>query len=410
MKVPRHRSMVCLGFGVSLFAVVAYVLNINQSKFARKVQPMLMTQYEFNATANPPTLQNEKCPNVTKGMMRGKWRPRKLTRTEQSEIDGFLARARKVHGILSLQRNDSKCWNISLSNKWFRALCNPNGPTPCCHGTTCVKKTVDECKCPNCYDHRHSVHAEYSTWEPEDSRCLVKNFTAQKACDLLQGLTITFVGDSLLRHIYTGFLLLLSNNPFDGAIKTDAPKDIRKQCEGMDMFTEKNCRIWLKRYTFVCNNSNYIEMRDTYKAKDVGNFRGVAKQMINKQNTIIVLSIGLHDQLNSKRVLQDFIMPVFRLKEKEKSSWPKLIWSTIHSRSHLIFRKDIHDHFKKTKEFNDIMTTHMIRHGVPVFDTFNMTHGVVSPDGTHYGSGINIMKAQMLLNFLQEIKSSKLKN
>lgn len=40
--------------------------------------------------------------------------------------------------------------------------------------------------------------------------------------------------------------------------------------------------------------------------------------------------------------------------------------------------------------------------GVPVFDTFNLTLGVHSYVGTHYGAGVNMIKAQLFLKLLDQ--------
>ena len=52
--------------------------------------------------------------------------------------------------------------------------------------------------------------------------------------------------------------------------------------------------------------------------------------------------------------------------------------------------------------FNLSMEKYLSVHGIPVFDTFSLTSGVRSIDGTHFGMGLNMVKAQLFLNFLQE--------
>ena len=39
---------------------------------------------------------------------------------------------------------------------------------------------------------------------------------------------------------------------------------------------------------------------------------------------------------------------------------------------------------------------------LPYFDTFAITAGATSFDGMHYGLGVNMLKAQLLLNYIRE--------
>ena len=64
-------------------------------------------------------------------------------------------------------------------------------------------------------------HAEYSTWIPSHPGCTYHQHTAQEACDILKGMRIAFVGDSLVRHVYTALLLVITGNMKDGAMKGD---------------------------------------------------------------------------------------------------------------------------------------------------------------------------------------------
>ena len=56
---------------------------------------------------------------------------------------------------------------------WFRALCNPDGDTPCCYGNRCVAREIESCRCDDCYDLRQPVNAELAEWVPKDPDCKV---------------------------------------------------------------------------------------------------------------------------------------------------------------------------------------------------------------------------------------------
>ncbi|ESO93877.1 hypothetical protein LOTGIDRAFT_153351 [Lottia gigantea] len=176
---------------------------------------------------------NEKqhCPNVLGHMMEGVWRQKAMSLKETNDIELFWDDSRKQHGLnVTLQRNDSKCGNVSFPHKtgskmqWFRGLCDRKGNTPCCFNNQCVNRSPDQCRCKDCYDMRQQIHAEYSDFISKDQRCQIKQFNYIEACDLLTNATLAFVGDSYVRHIFTAVLLLLRNNYVDGALSQNVKK------------------------------------------------------------------------------------------------------------------------------------------------------------------------------------------
>ena len=76
---------------------------------------------------------------------------------------------------------------------------------------------------------------------------------------------------------------------------------------------------------------------------------------------------------------------------------------TVHAQGSLkpvAFSKDQNNH--AISHYNQKMKEFLKPLGIPVFDVFHLTLGVKSYDGTHFGVGVNMMKAQLLLNFLEE--------
>ncbi|XP_048252487.1 ankyrin repeat domain-containing protein 2-like [Haliotis rufescens] len=60
--------------------------------------------------------------------------------------------------------------------------------------------------------------------------------------------------------------------------------------------------------------------------------------------------------------------------------------------------------------FNRYMEDLVGGFNVSVFDTFNMTKGVRSVDGVHYGPGVNLVKAQIYLNYILELQRQEIWN
>ncbi|XP_071104505.1 uncharacterized protein [Haliotis cracherodii] len=391
--------------------------------------PYIMTQreYQIEQTVDPGTVEKKqvcnihngarfritgviapvKCPDVGECMMRGRWRTRPITSLEKQKVDDYIFCYRREHGVAeTLQRSDGKCFSLSSDggNGRFRALCDPDGPTPCCCDNICVNKTFKDCKCPGCQDLRNLIHAEYSTWQPEDPRCMVKNFTAKEACDLLQGATVAFVGDSLMRHLYTVLLTVLTNNGHDGAIDSNAPKDIQNRCAGWKILTEKVCLPWIKWNVTVCNNSVRFQFFEYFRSSFSQTFLDLGTSLYGENKSLLVAGIGLHEDYEFTKVFHKFLWPFLQNQIDNGSVWPKVVWSAADSSSLIVSKVDIEEELHKTRIFNQLMRDRMERYGVTVFDTFNMTKGVATPDGTHYGFGLNLMKAQMFLNLVLEMR------
>ncbi|XP_067655649.1 uncharacterized protein [Haliotis asinina] len=370
------------------------------------------TQMETNDFIAPAKKQNlglsessdsYRCPDVNTGMMKGRWRPRTLTAQEKVTIDTFLKSVR-YRVPKPMQRRDGKCGNVAYKNVYYvRALCNPEGTTPCCYGNRCTNKSPDNCKCPNCYDLRNEIHAEYSTWEPQDSRCQVKTFTAQQTCDLLQDHTIAVIGNSFMRHLYTALVLMLNNFDSRGVFRAGKPSDI--SCDGMYAFSTKACRPKLIRAATLCNGTLNVDVSELPRASEAKRFHERFRSLLHRKNTVILVGIGIHDHFNFDLVYNEYIYPVVDVIRKKKASWPKLIWFATHKFGIMKSPKMPKQLNSHVVAFNKRMSEALGKYHIPIFDTYNLTSGVMSMDGAHFGIGVNSMKVQMLLNYLVELKS-----
>ena len=127
------------------------------------------------------------------------------------------------------------------------------------------------------------------------------------------------------------------------------------------------------------------------------------RQNLNKEKTIIAIGVGLHIVLNAEKVQKYIMEPVLEIKKSSGSVWPYILWISVLAHGSL---KDtyynIPSHNYRVTRFNLDMDEYLSAFGIPVFDTLNLTRGVRSIDGTHFGIGINIMKAQLFMNFIKE--------
>ena len=105
-------------------------------------------------------------------------------------------------------RSDKRCGNLTDGRRWFRALCDEEGDTPCCFNNVCVNKTASQCTCSACYDLRRTVVAEHATWRPADATCeTVAWLSVEEMCRLLKEWRLVLIGDSLMRHVYRALLM-----------------------------------------------------------------------------------------------------------------------------------------------------------------------------------------------------------
>ncbi|CAG5114981.1 unnamed protein product, partial [Candidula unifasciata] len=312
----------------------------------------------------------------------------------------------------SYQRADGKCGDVAYERSpqyphmWFKSICNPKGDTPCCHTNRCINVSETDCRCPTCYDERQSIHAEYAQWKPEDDRCMVKNFTSVEACSLLNGTTLHFVGDSFIRHVFAAMVILLTNNP-EGAIKASSPQKVRDHCQGMHQITWSECRDYLDMNRSLCGGTVKVKIKNN---TDVGHTKRLPDLVSSDFPKSHILKAENLDISNSSRVRRkadtgNSPLPITSQTSPrttvDNKPWPRLLWIGAHSPGLLKSSKFSEQTAAGVQSFNKNVYKVLNDFKVPYLDTFEMTKGVVSFDGTHYGYGINMLKANMVLTYIQ---------
>ncbi|XP_046554864.1 uncharacterized protein LOC124264168 [Haliotis rubra] len=270
----------------------------------------------------------------------------------------------------------------------------------------CQKKTTSECVCDGCYDLRTQKHAEYSKWIPDDKRCEVINFTSKSACELLKGGTFHFYGDSLVRQMFLAFIIIVKGDYRHGGLAPSATIKMKQECEGKNVFPFQKCRPNLDYSPRLCNG--------TVKAKflfcgrlDMGGkaMTNELQNILDTPKSLVLFGSGLWrmfnktDNSNYARAIIDSV------KSNTTRKWPKLLWSGFSGfglwRTELV--RGVTN--ENAQVYNRYMERFVGKYNVPMFDTFNLTRGIRSLDGTHFGPGVNFLKAQIFLNYLLELKN-----
>ncbi|XP_046381733.2 uncharacterized protein LOC124152736 [Haliotis rufescens] len=359
-----------------------------------------------NVTMTYSSGVNTTCPSVLGAMLSGSWKTRPLTETEENEMELLQQVIMKENSIASLERVDKRCGDISYPGSgWFRALCEPKGTSPCCYGNVCQMKTVEECACDGCYDLRSPIHAEYSTWIPRDSRCKMETFTSGTACQLLRGGTYHFYGDSLVRQMFLAFIIILKGDYQHGGLRPDAPIDAKRNCAGMYVFPMRSCRQYIDYAPTLCNGTVKAVFRAHTDSGSISRMTKYVKQLLDKRRSMVLFGCGLWKFFN-RQDTENYAMSVINTVHRgKKRTWPKLVWSGFHQFGiwRRAFVKGVDN--EHAELFNRHMRKVVEEHSVPMFDSFNLTREVHSVDGTHYGAGVNFLKAQIYLNYIKELQT-----
>ncbi|ESO85276.1 hypothetical protein LOTGIDRAFT_167849 [Lottia gigantea] len=341
-------------------------------------------------------------------MTNGRWHQNPMTRSQKMDINKFLIDAATKNKLpITYQRADKKCGNVTFDHRlYFRAICDRDGATPCCYNNQCVNRTVEQCRCPNCYDLRDVITPEYADWIPTDPRCAVKKIDYKDACELLSGYTLTFLGDSIIRQIYTAFLIYIRNNYIDGAIQSTR-RDIQYNCLRYRMFGEDLCRTNLDRNAKACDGK--LQLRYQRIADKSKNHKqvmlDVMKIIPHEKSLLIFGSGGGISDFNPGHHIETFLKPVMDLYKSLKKPY-RLLW--IQPSYFNIIKKPFHrqtnDH---VQSYIDGVVPYLKSQGVPIMNFRDITKGILSHDGLHSSLGMNLWKSHILMNYIQELYNKR---
>ncbi|KAL8571884.1 hypothetical protein ACOMHN_011476 [Nucella lapillus] len=333
-----------------------------------------------------------------------------MTSSQEFEMKMFHMKVHVDHGLPhGLQRPDLKCGNVTFGPYsppmhpllWYRALCDQDGVTPCCHNNLCQNFAKDQCDCAECYDMRRPVQAEYAIWRPEDQSCRLVDFSKEEVCRVLEGATMFFIGDSYVRHVYTALLLAARGDEMSGGILPHAPPGIKAACHGIHMFTEKLCRHWLDRDTYVCSGKTKLTFYEFVYIRQAADIHRTILSLRNVSRSLVFIGTGVHDNFRTNETEAQIIQPL--MEQLRNHTYPRILWAGTHAPGLLKTPRIPEQNGESVRRYNEDIGRFLRRWNVSVFDTYNMTDGVMSFDGAHYGLGVNRVKVKVLLAHLLEL-------
>ncbi|XP_071096931.1 uncharacterized protein [Haliotis cracherodii] len=407
--LKRCRLLMCFFFvfltGLLLTGCSVYFTNTLSVTGYRQTHPDLRVLMPVLIPASKVSM---KCPNVLEQASIGRWVKHSFNATQLQELERFYHTVLKDRAPLpsTLQRSDGKCGNTTYDSSpataHWRAVCSPIGKTPCCYNNQCVARSVEGCRCEHCFDLRSEIHAEMAEWVPSDVRCRLKQHTPAELCDLLEGSSLYFVGDSLIRHTYIAFLMAIRGNYKDGAVMPGLSPEWYRNCTYLNMYGAVACRRVLDTPNpYVCGGRVYIGRFAHFKPDKTGELLDLVRNITNVKRTLIISGMALHVDMNYTAV-QEYLKPAFDFLNTSGAQWPKFLFTGQSDFGALKNRRAML--WSKRDIFNTKMSYFAKSHGVLYLDLYNLTRGVRSFDGNHFGVGLNRAKVFIISNYIRDLK------
>jgi len=258
--------------------------------------------------------------------------------------------------------------------------------------------------------------------------CDIPTLSPARICNILNQFShIIFGGDSLSRHLRSGFLMALSNDLVRGGIvsRNRDGKIAEYSCRCDGQFSEHgNCREGLEKdkyfHSLIPFTRGLCPQLDVHGQTETL-FWDLQSDKINHEQTVLnctkeddrgVLFIangGLHYGSNSKRTYQEFIIPMFQaLSECSSHNKVTFIWNSYTAMSEAMNNKYPLQSVENGKNFNREIQELFYQDGwdITIVDWMNFTDGAMTSDGVHHLAQVNYFKAQYLL-YLASLMTSE---
>ncbi|XP_057295215.1 uncharacterized protein LOC130623721 [Hydractinia symbiolongicarpus] len=353
--------------------------------------------------------------NVTE-LIQGEWVPRKdltpLYVKSVHAMNDYVRSKRGIRHVINL-RNDSKCgWKYPV--KKYPGQCAANSSNPCCnqqkhecgHGP-------EYCKClPDCTDYSNIIMPELMEWK--ETYCPLEDYTSLSTCDFLSKRysSITFIGDSLVRHFFEAFMIHVTDDAAYGALNYNLSSDVLSPCRDEMQFSETGCRLKLAlewkdivnhpRYCRHAKNKIKASFFATHLFKQLPAVLEMFEERLAEERPLFLMYVGIHEGFWADRGWKLFLKPLIEQLKLNKTKKPSFLWLGGHTNGPLKLAAYARPQSsRKAFDYNVILSEKLAKYGISVFDYFPMTKDVYSFDGTHFGSKLNRMKVKMLMKLLR---------
>ena len=146
-----------------------------------------------------------------------------------------------------------------------------------------------------------------------------------------------------------------------------------------------------------------LQLLETTKARYSKREIHKLRTLKNTEKKLVVFSVGMHDDFNIDVTIKGFVEPILGILKGQRSPHLGILWVNPHLPGLL---KPINARLQQrshTLTYSSHMTKFFEDLCIPVFETKHFTDNLFSVDGTHYGYGVNSLKARILINYLNLI-------
>ena len=243
--------------------------------------------------------------------------------------------------------------------------------------------------------------------------CSIPSYSPNEMCVAMTPYTnVLLLGDSLLRHVHQGLMVVATTDWERGGLPGKVTPRQFNDCRCDGMFSEVSwCRQWSGVPVTGCAAVQRIQ-------------RGSSTQMhqtCRAGRTLAVLEGGVHFQVNPWKVQSWKKLSVEKFEQEFlHPKLEELLLRQLHCAKHKIDvvvmlmgcesrkldKRYPHQSREHTKQFNQKLALYLSANypSVVMLDPWRMTEDAPTSDGYHYLTDVNVMKANLLLRFM-ELKS-----
>lgn len=266
------------------------------------------------------------------------------------------------------------------------------------------------------------VWPELSTYKiKQENVCDVDLKNSEQTCELLQNnkagiRNVYFVGDSLTLNYYIGFMSHIINDyefgPTDPKLRKRSGSTTEGgggTCNGYQemLYRRTDCKALTSSSqisNYNCDNTsvNFIDIRNKSDIFKVEDKIEELKHKNELEQSIFVINAGTHEKFRFDMVIDNIMNRVLATNIPKKN----LLWiSQVRPSFNVPLKYNRKQSaWQRMKEFYKKMDAWVDENEVNSLDLHPISANAFSPDGTHYSMGVQLMKTQLLLRYLEELE------
>lgn len=248
--------------------------------------------------------------------------------------------------------------------------------------------------------------------------CSLKWYQTQQACAILNSKfpNVVLLGDSFVRHMHNGMLVVLSGNAVDGAYKPldgllQAPNctcerqfDDGHSMDANNQFLTNGAPAEVQRCRDATSYDSWNATKPICQNTDVHIQYSWYFSKTHLNRTLYVLGgRALQANFNVSMFEHELLLPVINMMSESKGD--RIVCITTHSQgANKPVKFQLSQGNPRVLEFNAGMQQLCEKHGAQTLDFYGVTRNTTTWDGQHFGLTPNVLKAQIILNWIHNLE------